>query len=71
MSDEAADELITQVRAGRDVLVEYGAAQPEERDRCKRLVEDHGAQWCLINFTAEHGPLAQRPEAAELVTDHG
>jgi hypothetical protein len=29
-------------------------------DEYKRLVEEQGAQWCLINFTVDHAGLPLR-----------
>ena len=28
--------------------------EPADRDRYKRLVEEHGGQWCVIHFSDDH-----------------
>jgi hypothetical protein len=65
---DTPDGVVGHVAAGRDVLLEYATADADERDRCKTLTESHGAQWCLINFTDDHTPLAGRLADA---TDRG
>ena len=54
------DELAGHVAAGRDVVLDHGLDEQAERELYKRLVEDHGGQWCLINFTVDHEGLLQR-----------
>jgi hypothetical protein len=63
---DTPDDVVEHVAAGRDVFL--ATADPAERDRCKALAEGHGAQWCLINFTGDHTPLAGRLADA---TDRG
>lgn len=60
LNEDAVAELVRHVESGRDVMVEYGEAPTDERDRCKRLAESHGAQWCAVNFTIDHDHLAAR-----------
>jgi hypothetical protein len=52
--------LIDHVRAGRDAFLDQDLVPTEDRDRYKTLVEDHGGEWCLINFTVDHTPLVDR-----------
>jgi hypothetical protein len=73
-AEEVEASLIAHVEAGRDVFIDDELAEPGERARCKALVEAHGGQWCLINFTVDHTPLAGRLEGVavrEGVTDRG
>ena len=46
--------------AGRDVVLDHGLEDGRQRDEYKRLVEEHGGQWCLINFTVDHEGMLQR-----------
>jgi predicted kinase len=55
-------QLIDHVEAGRDVVLDHGLGQRDERDAYKRLVEEHGGQWCLIHFTVDHTELIRRLE---------
>jgi hypothetical protein len=57
---EAAHTLVEHVRTGRDAFLDHELVPVDERDRYKALVEEHGGQWCLINFTVDHSPLATR-----------
>ena len=54
--------LVEHSAAGRDVLLEHTLAQAGEREDLQRLVEEHGAQWCLVNFGVDHADLARRLE---------
>ena len=65
--EETADSLAAHVEAGRDAFLDQDL-DVAERDRCKALVEELGGEWCSINFTVDHGPLADRLEGA---TDRG
>jgi hypothetical protein len=65
---DTPDGAVEHIAAGRDVVLEYGTAGADERDRCQTVAETHGAQWCLINFTDDHTPLAGRLAGA---TDRG
>jgi hypothetical protein len=53
-----ADLLLAHLRSGRDAFVADELSNTEERDRCKALVEEHGGQWCLINFSVDHTSLS-------------
>lgn len=64
---QTAAALVEHLRAGRDALIDHDLTDESERERCKALVEEHGGQWCLINFSVDHGPLTSlldRPEMA-------
>jgi hypothetical protein len=61
--DEIDKRLVDFVEAGRDVVLEHDLDE-SERARYKRLIEEHGAQWCLINFTVEHADLLRRLDAS-------
>jgi hypothetical protein len=63
---DTPEDVVGPVGAGRDAFLV--TADPDERDRCKTLTETHGGQWCLINFTDDHTPLAGRLADA---TDRG
>lgn len=56
---QTAATLIEHLRSGRDAFLDHDFAEAADRDQCKALVEEHGGQWCLINFTIDHGPLAR------------
>ena len=55
-------QLTDHVKAGRDVVLDHGLGQRDERDFYKQLVEQHGGQWCLIHFTVDHSELIRRLE---------
>ena len=59
-------ELADHVAAGRDVVLDHGLDEPGVREEYKRLVEDNGGQWCLINLSVDHEGMLQR-----LATDPG
>jgi predicted kinase len=61
--DEIDKRLVDCVEAGRDVVLERDLGE-SERAHYKWLIEEHGAQWCLINFTADHADLLRRLEAS-------
>ena len=54
------DALADHVDAGRDVVLESEAA---DREHDKRLVEEHGGQWCVIHFSDDHLDTVQRLRA--------
>jgi predicted kinase len=58
--DEINRQLVAHLEAGRDVVLDHGLAEPEQREFYKHLVEDHGGQWCLIHFTVDHTDLIRR-----------
>jgi predicted kinase len=58
--DEVGARLAEHIDAGRDVVLDEGLGEPEDRDNLKRLVEDHGAQWCVIHFSNDHVDAVQR-----------
>jgi hypothetical protein len=53
-------ELVDHVRAGRDVVLEDGLSDREDREAYQRLVEDSGGQWCVIHFSTDHTELLRR-----------
>ncbi len=70
--DQVNDRLVAHVEAGRDVVLDHGLGDREERDFYKKLVEEHGGQWCLINLTVDHTELIRRLEervAGEITPD--
>lgn len=60
--EEINEQLVAHVEAGRDVVLDHGLGEPEVRDAYKRLVEEHGGQWCVIHFTVDHTDLIRRLE---------
>ena len=60
--NEINTRLIDLVEAGRDVVLDHGLARREDRDFYKRLVAEHGGQWCLIHFSVDHTELIRRLE---------
>jgi predicted kinase len=60
--EDVNQQLIEHVEAGHDVVLDHGLGQRDERDSYKRLVEEHGGQWCLIHFTVDHTELIRRLE---------
>jgi hypothetical protein len=57
---QTASTLVEHVRTGHDVFIDHDLVPAEDRDQYKALVEEHGGEWCLINFTVDHTPLAAR-----------
>ncbi len=55
-----AATLVEHVQAGRDAFLDHDLFPADESDRYRALVEEHGGQWCLINFGVDHSPLAAR-----------
>ncbi len=60
--DELNERLAAHVEAGRDVVLDHGLDSEAERDSYKKLVEEHGGQWCFIHFTVDHTELIRRLE---------
>jgi len=54
------DALADHIDAGRDVVLDEGLAEPANRDHYKRLVEEHGGQWCVIHFSDDHVDAVER-----------
>ncbi len=52
--------LVQHLEAGRDVVLDHGLVEPEQRAFYKQLVEDHGGEWCLIHFTVDHTDMVRR-----------
>jgi NADP-dependent 3-hydroxy acid dehydrogenase YdfG len=65
--EETSNILAAHVEAGRDAFIDHDV-DAATRDRYKALVEELGGEWCSINFTVDHGPLADRLEGT---TDRG
>jgi len=64
---QIASMLVAYVQVGRDAFLDHDQVPAGERDRYKSLVEEHGGEWCMINFTVDHTALATRlagPERA-------
>ena len=55
---QLAATLAGHVQAGRDAFLDHELVPHAERDRYKSLVEEHGGEWCLITFSADHAALA-------------
>ena len=58
--EQIASALVAHVQTGRDVFLDHDRVPAEDQDRYKSLVEEHGGQWCLINFTRDHASLGRR-----------
>jgi predicted kinase len=58
--EEINQQLVHHVESGHDVVLDHGLTEPEQREFYKRLVEDHGGQWCLIHFTVDHTDMIRR-----------
>jgi predicted kinase len=58
--EEVQRRLAELVRAGQDVVLDYGLWRRVERDAYKRLVEAHGGQWRLVYFRADREVLLRR-----------
>jgi hypothetical protein len=54
--DEAGRRVVEQIDAGRDVVL----VGLEPLEHFQRLVEDHGAEWCVIHLSADHAAAVQR-----------
>lgn len=67
---EINKRLVDHVEAGRDVVLDQGLDLREDRDFYKRLVEEHGGQWCLINFDVDHTELIRRLEQRNARAGH-
>jgi predicted kinase len=62
LGEDVNGQLVDHIEAGRDVVLDHGLVSPEERERYKQLVDEHGGQWCLIHFTMDHRDLIRRLE---------
>ena len=62
---QTAATLVEHVQTGRDAFLDHDLFPEDERDRYRALVEEHGGQWCLINFGVDHSPLATRLRTLE------
>ncbi len=62
--DRAVEELdrglVELLEAGRSVALDYGLWERSNRDRYKRLIEEHGGRWRLIYFKADPELLRRR-----------
>jgi predicted kinase len=62
--DEAVAELdrrlVELLDSGRSVVLDYGLWERANRDRYKRLIEEHGGRWRLVYFEAESELLRRR-----------
>lgn len=58
--DVLRERLVTLVRQGRDVVVDFSFWQRASRDRYKRLVEATGGTWRLIHLKVDPVLLRQR-----------
>lgn len=54
------ERLVTLIRQGRDVVVDFSFWQRASRDRYKRLVEATGETWQLIHLQVDPAVLRQR-----------
>lgn len=54
------ERLVTLVRQGRDVVVDFSFWQRATRDRCKRLVEAAGGTWRLVHLAVDLVLLRER-----------
>src|SRR5688572_1299742 len=52
--------LVDHLLTGRDAFLDQDRVPAEDRELYKALVETHGGQWCLINFSIDHSLLATR-----------
>ncbi len=66
---EASDRLGQLVRAGHDVVFDYGLWRRAERDAHKELVEDAGGRWRLLYFPVDRAELLRRLAARNLRED--
>ena len=58
--DELGARLAEHVDAGRDAVLDEGLGTPEDLDFYKRVVEAHGAEWCVIHFSGDHAAVVRR-----------
>jgi predicted kinase len=61
--------LIEAVRAGQDVVLDYGLWRRAEREAYKRMVEDAGGRWRLIYLKVDRAELLRRLGERNLRTD--
>lgn len=57
---ELDDRLVELLEAGRSVALDYGLWERSNRDRYKRLIEEHGGRWRLLYFKVEPELLRRR-----------
>lgn len=65
---QIASTLVAHVQTGRDAFLDHDSVPAEDQDRYKALVEEHGGQWFLINFTVDHASLGTRLGASRADT---
>jgi predicted kinase len=58
--EELDGQLVELLREGRSVVLDYGLWERSNRDRYKRLIEEHGGRWRLVYFKAEPELLRSR-----------
>lgn len=58
--DVLRERLVTLIRDGHDVVVDFSFWQRASRDRYKRLIEAAGGTWRLIHLQADPSVLRQR-----------
>jgi len=63
--DQLGARLVEYIDAGRDVVLGDGLGEPADRDFYKRLVEEHGGEWCVIHISTEHAAAVQRLQDAQ------
>lgn len=66
---EVQDELARTVRAGRDVVLDYGLWLRKDRDDWKRLAEDAGGHVRLLYFPVDRDELLRRLAERNARTD--
>ena len=57
---DVAARLADEVAAGRDVVLAEGLSEADTKAFYQRLVESHGAQWCVIHFSDDHADTVRR-----------
>ncbi|MBR7839741.1 ATP-binding protein, partial [Actinospica durhamensis] len=61
--------LVEAIRAGRDVVLDYGLWRRTEREAYKKLVEDAGGTWRLIYLKVDKAELLRRLRERNLRAD--
>lgn len=61
--------IINHLGAGRSIILDHGFWKKADRDRYKKLIEDHGGAWRLLYFKVEAKILFERVRSRNLRQD--
>lgn len=58
--EDVRRQLVEILGEGRSVVLDHGLGTRSARDDYKQIVTEHGAQWRLVHFQADHDELLRR-----------